>query len=68
MKKLFVYLTMFIIVLTSCNNKKNNTAWIADEDIDMSDELLMSDESVLTDMPEYSKIRTGESETYERSF
>ena len=68
MKKLFVYLAMFLIVATACNSNKNDEAWIEDEDIDMSDELLLSDESVLTDMPEYSKVRSGESEIIDRSF
>jgi len=66
MKKLYVYLTMLLIV-AACNNK-NSEVWMEAEDIDMSHELLMSDESVLTDMPEYSKIRGGESETIIRSF
>lgn len=66
MNKLLVYLISIVILFTACDN--NKVAWMDDEKIDMSDELLLSDESVLTDMPEYSKVRGGESETYQRSF
>ena len=67
MNKLSVYLIVLAFLIIGCNNQKEEQ-WVDDENIDMSDELLMSDESVLTDMPEYSKIRSGESEVYERSF
>lgn len=56
------------MLVTACNNNNNDEAWVEDDNIDMSFESLLSDESVLTDMPEYSKIRSGESETYQRSF
>jgi len=67
MNKLPVYLISLIMMFMACDNS-NNEAWMDDENIDMSDEILLSDESVLTEMPEYSKIRGGESETYQRSF
>lgn len=65
--KLVTCLIILSALLTGCSNQEENE-WIADENIDMSDELLMSDESVLTDMPEYSKMRGGESEVIDRSF
>ena len=68
MNKLLVYLISFVVLITACDCKDNNVNYIADEDIDMSDDLIMSDESVLTDMPEYSKVRGGESEMIDRSF
>ncbi|MEN8225220.1 MAG: nitrate reductase cytochrome c-type subunit [Bacteroidota bacterium] len=67
MNKLPVYLIFIVLVLAACTSN-DKEEWIADENIDMSVELLMSDESVLTDMPEYSKVRSGESETFDRSF
>jgi cytochrome c-type protein NapB len=68
MKKPWVYLIAFVMLLTACDCNDKNADYIADEDIDMSDALIMGDESVLTDMPEYSKIRGGESEMIDRSF
>ena len=67
MNKLFVCLTIIGLLITGCNNRREEK-WVDTENIDMSHELLLSDESVLTDMPEYSKIRGGESEVIERSF
>ena len=67
MNKLMICAMIFTLFLAGCSSN-NNEKYIADEDIDMSDELLLSDESVLTDMPEYSKVRGGESEMYDRSF
>ena len=68
MNKILVCLTSIVMLVTACDDKKSNNTWIEDENIDMSDELLLSDESVLTSMPEYSKVRGGESETLQRSF
>lgn len=68
MNKILVYLIVLAIALSACKSSNKGGDWIADENIDMSDELLLSDESVLTDMPEYSKIRGGESEMIDRSF
>ncbi len=67
--KVLIYMMIAIMLTTACGEKKkNDKTWLKDEQIDLSDELVMSDESVLTSMPEYSKIRGGESETYQRSF
>jgi len=68
MNKLMVCLTILALLFAGCNSNKQNEKFIPDEKIDMSDDLIMSDESVLTDMPEYSKIRGGESEKIQRSF
>ena len=68
MNKLMICAMIFTLFLAGCSSSNNNEKYIADEDIDMSDELLLSDESVLTDMPEYSKVRGGESEMFDRSF
>jgi len=68
MNKLLVYLIFLTLLCVACDNGTGDNTWIDDDNIDMSDELLLSDESVLTDMPEYSKVRGGESETLERSF
>ena len=68
MNKLMICAMIFTLFLAGCSSSNNNEKYIADEDIDMSDELLMSDESILTDMPEYSKVRGGESEMFDRSF
>lgn len=65
---LLVCLIILIAILAGCSSNQKDEEWIADENIDMSEDLLMSDESVLTDMPEYSKIRGGESQTLDRSF
>lgn len=67
MNKLLVCLTIIGLLITGCNDRKEEK-WVDTENIDMSHELLLSDESVLTDMPEYSKIRGGESEVIQRSF
>ena len=67
MNKLLVSLTILVLLVAGCTNQTKEN-WVEDENIDMSDELLLSDESVLTDMPEYSKIRSGESEVIQRSF
>ena len=67
MNKLLVSLIVLVLLLVGCNNQKDEN-WVEDENIDMSDDLLLSDESVLTEMPEYSKIRSGESEVIQRSF
>ena len=52
MKKLMVCLISLVMLVTACNNNNNDEAWVEDENIDMSFESLLSDESVLTDMPE----------------
>ena len=67
MNKLLVSLTILVLLVAGCTDQTKEN-WIEDENIDMSDDLLLSDESVLTDMPEYSKIRSGESEVIQRSF
>jgi cytochrome c-type protein NapB len=67
MNRLLTCLIILILILNGCKSEKE-THWIEDENIDMSHELLMSDESLLTDMPEYSKIRGGESKILQRSF
>jgi len=67
MNKLLVSLTVLVLLVVGCNNQKDEN-WVEDENIDMSDDLLLSDESVLTEMPEYSKTRSGESEVIQRSF
>jgi len=67
MNKLLVSLTILVFLVAGCTNQTKEK-WVEDENIDMSDDLLLSDESVLTDMPEYSKIRSGESEIIQRSF
>lgn len=68
MNKIWVCLTVVSLLFAGCASNNNNQEYIADENIDMSDELIMGDESVLTDMPEYSKVRGGESQTIDRSF
>lgn len=67
MNRLLVCLVIIVIVSGSCNDRKEKQ-WVEDENIDMSYDMLLSDESTLTDMPEYSKIRGGESELLQRSF
>lgn len=67
MNRLLICLTIPVLFISGCNSKKEAN-WIEDERIDMSHDLLLSDESVLTNMPEYSKIRGGESEVIQRSF
>ncbi len=67
MNKLLVSLTVVVSLIAGCSNHKDDK-WVDDENINMSDELLLSDESALTDMPEYSKVRSGESEVFQRSF
>jgi len=67
--KILLFVMIFLIVGVSCNKNGNkNKSYIPDQEIDMSTDLLMSDESVLTSSPEYSKIRGGESQTIDRSF
>ena len=67
MYRLWVYLIVFVLLIAGCTNQKEDQ-WIDSDNIDMSDELLLGDESILTDMPEYTKIRGGESEVIQRSF
>ena len=67
MNKQLIFAVFLLLLLTACSNNKKQE-YIADADIDMSDEYLLTDESVLTEMPEYTKVRSGESETYQRSF
>ena len=67
--RIILFVMMFSLVVTSCNQSGNmNENWIPDQEIDMSSDYLMGDESVLTESPEYSKIRGGASETIDRSF
>ncbi len=67
--KLLIIVVVLSCFMMSCStNQSEDKDWIADENIDMSDELLLSDESPLTEMPEYSKLRGGESDLIERSF
>lgn len=56
-----------LLMFFACNNTEKQE-YIPDEQIDLSADDLLTDESVLTDMPEYSKIRGGESELIQRSF
>lgn len=65
--KVLGFFIFVLILVCGCSNQSNND-WIADEDIDMSDASLFTDESVLTEAPEYSKVRGGESEVIDRSF
>jgi cytochrome c-type protein NapB len=67
MNRLLICLTLLVLTIYGCKSEKEAN-WIEDENIDMSHDLLLSDESTLTDMPEYSKIRSGESEVIQRSF
>lgn len=67
MNRLLICLTLLILIICGCKSEKEAN-WIEDENIDMSHNLLLSDESTLTDMPEYSKIRSGESEVIQRAF
>ncbi len=67
--KTLLFVMMISLVVISCNKSSNkNENYIPDQDIDMSTDMLMSDESVLTSSPEYSKVRGGESELIDRSF
>ena len=68
MNKLLTILTILVFLLAGCAGGNKEEKYIPDEEIDMSDDLIMSDESVLTDMPEYTKVRGGESQTIQRSF
>ena len=69
MKTKFQLLVLIATIgLSACNCGNNKTAYIADENIDMSIDMLMSDESTLDKMPEYSKVRSGASEVIDRSF
>ena len=67
MIKQVTFAAILILLITACSND-NNREYIPDANIDMSDDLLLSDESVLTEMPEYTKVRSGESKTIQRSF
>jgi len=67
MNNTLICLILLVLILTACGEKQEAN-WMADEAIDMSHDLIMSDESILTAMPEYTKIRGGESEVYQRSF
>jgi len=67
MKKILLCLTILILMILGCNSQ-NEEKWVDDENIDMSYESLLSDESELSEMPEYTRIRGGESEVIQRSF
>jgi cytochrome c-type protein NapB len=62
----------FVMILAglmiSCSSNSDKGSYLKDENIDMSIEMIMNDDSPLSDMPEYSKIRGGESEIIDRSF
>jgi cytochrome c-type protein NapB len=62
----------FVMILAGlmigCSSNSDKGSYLKDENIDMSIEMIMNDDSPLSDMPEYSKIRGGESEIIDRSF
>jgi cytochrome c-type protein NapB len=67
MNKMWICIIIPIMLFSGCNNRKVAN-WVEDGNIDMSHEMLLSDESALTEMPEYSRIRSGESVVFQRSF
>jgi len=69
MKTKFQLLVLVVALgLFACTTSNKDEGYIADENIDMSIDMLMSDESPLGEMPEYSKVRGGASEVIDRSF
>ena len=68
MNKIFISLISIALLAGACGDAKKSEESAQNTPIDMSDEMLMSDESPLTEMPEYSKQRPGESSTFDRSF
>lgn len=67
-KKTLLFVMILSAMIIGCNSGDSKSDWMADENIDMSTDMIMSDDSPLTDMPEYSKVRGGESEVIDRSF
>jgi cytochrome c-type protein NapB len=67
-KKILFFVMILAGLIMGCSSNGDEGTFIADEDIDMSIDLIMSDDSPLSDMPEYSKVRGGESELIDRSF
>jgi len=67
-KKLFLMTLMATLVFFACQRSSDQNNWMADEDIPMQDEELLSDESPLTTMPEYIALEEGESQTFDRAF
>ena len=69
MKTKFQLLVLLVALgVFACTSGNKEEGYIADENIDMSTDMLMSDESPLGEMPEYSKVRGGASELIDRSF
>ncbi len=67
-KKTLFFVMILAGLMIGCSSNGDTGAYLADEDIDMSIGMIMSDDSPLSDMPEYSKVRGGESEVIDRSF
>lgn len=68
MNKLLIFLITLHPIIWGCSSNKDQSDWVESEDIDMSHDMLLSDESTLSEMPEYTRIRGGESEVIPRSF
>lgn len=58
----------FALLTGACGDARKSEESAQNGQVDLSHEMLMSDESPLTEMPEYSKQRPGESATLDRSF
>jgi len=67
-KKLFFMTLMAMAIMFACQRSADQNKWMADEDIPMQDEELLSDESPLAEMPEYIALEEGESQTFDRAF
>ncbi|NOY50723.1 MAG: nitrate reductase cytochrome c-type subunit; periplasmic nitrate reductase electron transfer subunit [Chlorobi bacterium] len=68
MKTKFNLLVLLVLIVAySCSNS-NNKDYIPDEEIDLSSDALLTDDSPLGEMPEYSQIRGGASDVIDRSF
>ncbi|MEA3477051.1 MAG: nitrate reductase cytochrome c-type subunit [Bacteroidota bacterium] len=67
-KYFFITLLLAVAMLMACQEDTKESNWVADEDIAMTSEELLTDESPLGDMPIYIETEEGESESFNRAF
>jgi len=67
-KYLVIICLLALIVMIGCQDNSQENRWMADEDIAMSSDALLTDESPLGDMPVYIDTEEDKSESFIRAF
>jgi len=69
MKKYFLIVILLAIsVLFACQDGNTENGWVADEEIEMTSDELLSDESPLGAMPKYIETEEELSQSFDRAF